>query len=115
MSESSAESVNGGYTNTKTKGYQNDTLSPYFMHPNENPGVVLVTLLSSGLNYQSWSRSVAVALKPKHKQQHSGHRLSEAKTMKYDLVDGGFGISVVRASDWTSDDVGSIPTPPLKI
>lgn len=86
MSESSAESVNGGYTNTKTKGYQNDTLSPYFMHPNENPGIVLVTPLSSGLNYQSWSRSVAVALKPKHKQHFINGSLPRPSNYDHDSI-----------------------------
>ncbi|MCI84644.1 hypothetical protein A2U01_0105922, partial [Trifolium medium] len=36
MSEaSSSGSVNGGQGNPQNKGYQNDTLNPYFMHPNE--------------------------------------------------------------------------------
>ena len=37
------------------------------MHPNENPGAVLVTPLLSGNNYHSWSRSMQVALRSKHK------------------------------------------------
>ncbi|PNX73169.1 flavonol sulfotransferase-like protein, partial [Trifolium pratense] len=35
--ENCASSVNGGQATPQNKGYQNDTLNPYFMHPNENP------------------------------------------------------------------------------
>ncbi|GAU29493.1 hypothetical protein TSUD_360380 [Trifolium subterraneum] len=70
--ESSASSVhgsvNGGlFTNNAHKGYQNDTLNPYFMHPNENPALVLVTPLLNGANYHSWSRSMTVAIRSKNK------------------------------------------------
>ncbi|GAU25008.1 hypothetical protein TSUD_154820 [Trifolium subterraneum] len=41
--------------------------SPYFMHPNENPGNILATPLLSSPNYHSWSRVVTVALRSKHK------------------------------------------------
>ncbi|XP_058761729.1 uncharacterized protein LOC131635138 [Vicia villosa] len=56
---------NGNPSNTRA--YQTDILSPYFMHPNENPGNVLATPLLSGTNYHSWSRAVQVALRSKHK------------------------------------------------
>ncbi|GAU10281.1 hypothetical protein TSUD_420360, partial [Trifolium subterraneum] len=49
------------------KNYHIDLLSPYFMHPSENPGNVLATPLLSGSNYHSWSRAVTVALMSKHK------------------------------------------------
>jgi hypothetical protein len=66
--ESSASSVNGGHPPPPlNKGYQNDILNPYFMHPNENPSNVLATPLLSGPNYHSWSRAVTVALRSKHK------------------------------------------------
>jgi hypothetical protein len=67
MSVSSSGSVNGGPSNPPNKGYQTDTLNPYFLHPNENPGNVLVTPLLSGSNYHSWSRAMQVALRSKHK------------------------------------------------
>ncbi|GAU51103.1 hypothetical protein TSUD_411830 [Trifolium subterraneum] len=61
-------SVHGGlFTNNANKGYQNDTLNPYFMHPNENPALVLVTPLLHGPNYHSWSRSMTVAIRSKNK------------------------------------------------
>ncbi|MCH83453.1 retrovirus-related pol polyprotein from transposon TNT 1-94, partial [Trifolium medium] len=52
---------------SQNKGYQNDTLNPYFLHPNENPSLMLVTPLLSGSNYHSWSRAMTMALKSKNK------------------------------------------------
>ncbi|MCH92327.1 flavonol sulfotransferase-like protein, partial [Trifolium medium] len=64
----SADSINHvGPSNSQTKGYQNDTLNPYFLHPNENPNHALVTPLLSGSNYHSWSRAMTMALKSKNK------------------------------------------------
>ncbi|XP_045809533.1 uncharacterized protein LOC123903894 [Trifolium pratense] len=40
--DSTAGSVNEPPSNNQNKGYQNDTLNPYFLHLNENPGNVLV-------------------------------------------------------------------------
>ncbi|GAU16422.1 hypothetical protein TSUD_117710 [Trifolium subterraneum] len=61
----------GGHIGTSSqghnKGYQNDTLNPYFLHPNENPGLILVNPPLSGSNYHSWSRAMTMALKSKNK------------------------------------------------
>ncbi|MCI54945.1 hypothetical protein A2U01_0076195, partial [Trifolium medium] len=47
--DSTAGSINGaGPSNSQNKGYQNDTLNPYFLHPNENPNLALVSPLLSG-------------------------------------------------------------------
>ncbi|MCH80175.1 hypothetical protein A2U01_0000938 [Trifolium medium] len=67
MSVDSNASVHGGTAQSHNKGYQNDTLNPYFLHPNENPGLVLVTPPLSGSNYHSWSRAMTMALKSKNK------------------------------------------------
>ncbi|KAK2437637.1 putative mitochondrial protein [Trifolium repens] len=68
MSQNSNEgSINGAAPNSQNKGYQNDTLNPYFLHSNENPGLVLVTPLLSGPNYHSWSRAMTMALRSKNK------------------------------------------------
>jgi hypothetical protein len=68
--EGSVGSIHGGlFANNTNKGYQNDTLNPYFLHPNENPALVLVTPLLNGGNYHSWSRSMTVALRSKNKIQ----------------------------------------------
>ncbi|GAU46710.1 hypothetical protein TSUD_287990 [Trifolium subterraneum] len=67
--EGSVNNINGVPPpgTSSIKNYQIDILSPYFMHPSENPGNVLATPLLSGSNYHSWSRAVTVALKSKHK------------------------------------------------
>lgn len=72
MSIASSSSVNNGNTplnhnngasSNPNKGYQNDTLNPYFMHPNENPTLVLVTPLLNVGNYHSWSCSMTMTLR----------------------------------------------------
>lgn len=40
---------------------------PYFLHPNENPLLVLVTPTLTSLNYNSWSRAMQMALLSKNK------------------------------------------------
>ncbi|GAU13164.1 hypothetical protein TSUD_179070 [Trifolium subterraneum] len=66
--DSTAGSVNGaGPSHSQNKGYQNDTLNPYFLHPNENPNLALVSPLLSGPNYHSWSRAMTMALRSKNK------------------------------------------------
>ncbi|MCI78498.1 hypothetical protein A2U01_0099768, partial [Trifolium medium] len=67
MSFDSSASVHGGFASgsgsgSHNKGYQNDTLNLYFLHPNENPSLVLVTPPLSGPNYHSWSRAMTMAL-----------------------------------------------------
>lgn len=47
---------------------QSEMLDPYYMHPSYNPGIALVSpRLSGSSNYQSWSRSMTVALRSKNK------------------------------------------------
>ncbi|GAU50616.1 hypothetical protein TSUD_290710 [Trifolium subterraneum] len=41
--------------------------NPYYIHPNENPSIILVTPLLDHKNYQTWSRSMKVALISKNK------------------------------------------------
>ncbi|KAK4269822.1 hypothetical protein QN277_022931 [Acacia crassicarpa] len=41
--------------------------SPYYLHPSENPGLVLVTSVLTGSNYHTWSRAMKVALQSKNK------------------------------------------------
>lgn len=41
--------------------------NPYYMHPNENPSLVLVQPSLDNQNYQTWSRSMKVALISKNK------------------------------------------------
>lgn len=44
-----------------------DTSSPYYLHPSDNPGLQLVSQLLVGSNYINWSRSISTALLAKNK------------------------------------------------
>lgn len=44
-----------------------DASSPYFLHMNENPNSVFVSILLNGKNYHTWSRSMTIALRLKNK------------------------------------------------
>ncbi|KAK2398067.1 hypothetical protein QL285_059572 [Trifolium repens] len=46
---------------------QNDTSSPFYVHPGDGPSFVTVTPLLNGSNYHSWSRSMKRALGAKAK------------------------------------------------
>lgn len=54
-------------SSSPNKGYQNDTLYLYFIHPNENPFLVLVTPLLNARNYHSSSRSMITTSRSKNK------------------------------------------------
>ena len=44
-----------------------DPTSPYFLHPGETPGLVLISCPLMETNYHMWSRAMAVALEGKNK------------------------------------------------
>nr|KYP40996.1 hypothetical protein KK1_037645 [Cajanus cajan] len=44
-----------------------DTSSEYYIHPNENPSLILVSPVLDGPNYYNWSHSMAMALEMKNK------------------------------------------------
>jgi hypothetical protein len=86
---SNADSINGAansQTNSQNKGYQTDILNPYFLHSNENPGLVLVTPLLSGPNYHSWSRAMTMALRSKNKIQFVTGTLPRPNDEDHDSV-----------------------------
>ncbi|XP_050204953.1 uncharacterized protein LOC126654991 isoform X2 [Mercurialis annua] len=43
--------------------------SPYYIHPNENPALILVSPVLNGPNYHSWARSLKRALLAKNKMR----------------------------------------------
>ncbi|KAJ8766964.1 hypothetical protein K2173_012439 [Erythroxylum novogranatense] len=43
--------------------------SPYFLHPNENPSLILVSPALTSSNYNTWSRAMRLALLSKNKLQ----------------------------------------------
>ena len=50
-----------------SKNDQQNPTSAYYLHPGENPGMVLVTPHLDGTNYHSWSRAMKCALLSKNK------------------------------------------------
>lgn len=86
MSVESSSSTHNGYAlshqiNTSSnlnKDYQKYTLNPYFMHPNENSTLVLVTLLLNAGNYHSWFTSIGFKIQ----EQAPFHQWCFAKTIK---------------------------------
>lgn len=44
-----------------------DTQHPYYLHPSDNPGMTLTTVILTEQNYNQWSRSMEIALSSKLK------------------------------------------------
>ena len=44
-----------------------DSSSPFYVHPSENPAMVLVSSVLDGRNYYEWARSMRMALSTKNK------------------------------------------------
>lgn len=57
-----------GHTPITIDPSQNPT-SPYYLHPGENPIVVIVSPPLNGSNYHSWSRATKRALLTKNKHK----------------------------------------------
>nr|GMC79768.1 uncharacterized protein LOC109168309 [Ipomoea batatas] len=53
--------------NTNTVFDPNDSASPFFLHPNENPSLILVSVAMDGRNYHPWARAMEMALLSKNK------------------------------------------------
>ncbi|XP_019175879.1 PREDICTED: uncharacterized protein LOC109171267 [Ipomoea nil] len=53
--------------NLNTAFDPNDSGSPYFLHPNENPALILVSTALDGHNYHPWARAMEMALLSKNK------------------------------------------------
>nr|KYP60758.1 hypothetical protein KK1_023171 [Cajanus cajan] len=54
-----------------------DPTSPYYIHPNDNHGDILVSHILVGDNYHAWSRAMIFALKTKNKLQFINGTLSK--------------------------------------
>nr|GMD40695.1 uncharacterized protein LOC109168309 [Ipomoea batatas] len=53
--------------NTNAVFDPNDPASPFFLHPNENPSLILVSAVLDGRNYHPWAREMEMALLSKNK------------------------------------------------
>ncbi|XP_058757455.1 uncharacterized protein LOC131630718 [Vicia villosa] len=49
--------------------FSTNSSNPYYLHPNENPSLVLVTPLLDDKNYHTWARSMHIALISKNKER----------------------------------------------
>nr|KYP40762.1 hypothetical protein KK1_037893 [Cajanus cajan] len=54
---------------TATSDHLVNLANPLFLHPGENPALVLVTPLLSDNNFQQWKHDMLVALETKNKDQ----------------------------------------------
>nr|GMD70765.1 uncharacterized protein LOC109179345 [Ipomoea batatas] len=45
----------------------NDSASPFYLHPSENPSLILVSRVLEGHNYHSWARAMEMSLLSKNK------------------------------------------------
>ncbi|XP_057993056.1 uncharacterized protein LOC131174038 [Hevea brasiliensis] len=62
------EAANSQFGNSAPDHLTNPS-NPYFLHPNENPALVLVSHVLSGSNYHSWARAMRMALQSKNKMK----------------------------------------------
>ena len=46
---------------------EEDLASPYYLHPSENPSLILITNPLNGSNYHTWNRAMRMALLSKNK------------------------------------------------
>ncbi|KAK4259936.1 hypothetical protein QN277_006213 [Acacia crassicarpa] len=65
-SSSSTESTIGVSSTTQSDPSQSIG-SPYYLHPNENPSLILVSPILTGPNFHSWARAMKMALMSKNK------------------------------------------------
>ncbi|KAK9035588.1 hypothetical protein V6N11_077625 [Hibiscus sabdariffa] len=60
--------------------FKNDDPSEeYYIHPNENPALVLTSALLNGVNYHSWARSMRMSLISKNKYRFVDGSIKEPK------------------------------------
>lgn len=69
---------NNNNNNHTIKNLALDQTNPYYLHPAENPGVVLVFPPLSENNYESWSRSMKCSLLSKNKIKFVNGKLLKA-------------------------------------
>ncbi|XP_039682887.1 uncharacterized protein [Medicago truncatula] len=65
--DSSDSDVQSVVIDRHSKDPSQDPRSPYFLHPSENPGAVLVSPSLNDNNYHNWSRAMRRALSSKNK------------------------------------------------
>ncbi|KAK4271514.1 hypothetical protein QN277_020200 [Acacia crassicarpa] len=66
-SSSSPAASHGGASTSDLSDSTQNVGNPFYLHPNENPSLVLVSTVLSGPNYHSWARAMRMALMSKNK------------------------------------------------
>ena len=59
-------SANSANSSNSVINPSDDSSSPYYLHPSDNPGALLVSEIFVGDNYIAWSRSITIALTVKN-------------------------------------------------
>lgn len=54
-------------SNNQLSDHLSNPSNLYFLHPNENPALILVSPALTGPNYHSWARAMTMALQSKNK------------------------------------------------
>src|ERR1044072_8493008 len=57
-----------------------DASSQYYVHPSENPSMVLVSPILDGRNYYEWARSMRMALNTKKKSRFVDGSIAKPET-----------------------------------
>ncbi|XP_042961358.1 uncharacterized protein LOC122296040 [Carya illinoinensis] len=60
-----------------------DSSSPYYLHPSDNPGSLLVSEIFAGDNYIAWSRSITIALTVKNTIAFIGGSITAPPTTQH--------------------------------
>ncbi|XP_057744699.1 uncharacterized protein LOC130962511 [Arachis stenosperma] len=55
------------HLNKNNSNLSQDPSSSYYLHPSENPGISLTSIILDGKNYNNWSKAIILALKSKNK------------------------------------------------
>ena len=74
-------SPTSGSTATQSdQSFMENTNNPFFIHSGDHPGLVLVSHLLTGSNYNTWSRAMLMALNAKNKPRFVDGILSQPMT-----------------------------------
>lgn len=52
---------------TATSAIMNTTASPYYLHPSDNPGALITSVLLRGDNYSEWATELSNSIQAKQK------------------------------------------------
>lgn len=68
-------------------GKETTSVSPYYMHPSDNPGKLITPIQLKGDNYEEWARAIRNALRAKKKLAFVDGTITETKDDSTDIED----------------------------